>query len=590
MSDTKKQSFLHGTALLALATAAVKIIGALYKIPLNAIIGEQGFGYFNTAYQIYNVLLMISTAGLPVAMSRMISQASSLGHYRQVRKIYTICRTIFLSLGLISALLMGGFSGMLAEAMGQPNAKASILFLAPASFLICLMSTYRGFFQGQSNMTPTSVSQVLEAFVKLVVGIAAAVLIKFYFASIPLAAGGAILGVSVSCLISSFYLNHCYRKAIKDMPITNEAPGTGKDIAKGLLAIAIPITIGSAGLQLLNVLEIGIYMDQIRENTDEMYNMAQLLDQMKSYGYTTKLDGAFIKATIESDGIRFFYEDPEATGQMLSTLVSRADGISYIIDTQKGIYDMAMTIFNMPCAFITPITISIIPAITSFITTGDHENARSNAESAARVTALLSMPCAIGLFVLAEPVTALLGGYSGEKLVLATNLMRIMSICIMFNAIVLLSNALMQAHGHVVLPVINMFVGGVLKLVAVSILTGNPLIGILGTPVGSLLCYLSITVLNLIGMRRVLKNPPAIFKNMLRGFLAAVIMGVLAFGSWYVLKNILGVGSNLILCALPIVVGGAVYLVCAVTLKAITTEDCLLLPKGEKIANLLHLK
>ncbi len=566
MSDTKKQSFLHGTALLALATAAVKVIGALYKIPLNAIIGEQGFGYFNTAYQIYNVLLMISTAGLPVAMSRMISQASSLGNYRQVRKIYTVCKTIFLTLGLISALLMGGFSGVLADAMGQPNAQPAIAILAPASFLICLMSTYRGFFQGQSNMTPTSVSQVLEAAVKLIVGIAAAVLIKFYTDSIPLAAGGAILGVTVSCLVSSFYLNHCYRKAIKHMPVTQDAVGSGKDIAKGLLAIAIPITIGSAGLQLLTTLETGIYMDRLFGNTDELYNAAQLAQQLEIYGYVAQTDG-----------------------KLLSEL-TRAEGIQFLIDTQKGIYDMAMTIFNMPCAFITPITISIIPAITSAITTGDHKGARTTAESAARVTALMSMPCAVGLFVLAEPVTALLGGYAGVKLVLAADLMRILSVCIMFNAIVLLSNAVMQAYGHVVLPVINMFVGGILKLVAVFILTGNPYIGILGTPIGSLLCYLSITVLNLIGMRRVLKHPPAIFKNMLRGFLSALVMGVFAFGSWYVLKNILGIGSNLILCALPILVGVAVYLVCAVTLKAITREDCLLLPKGEKIAKLLRLK
>ena len=590
MSDTKKQSFLHGTALLAMATAAVKLIGALYKIPLNAIIGEQGFSYFNTAYQIYNVLLMISTAGLPVAMSRMISQASSLGHYQQVRKIYTICRTIFLSLGLISALLMSSFSKVLANAMGQPDAQYSILFLAPAAFLICLMSTYRGFFQGQGNMTPTSVSQVLEAFVKLVVGIAMALLLKFYFSSIPLAGGGAILGVSVSCLASSFYLNHCYRKAIKHMPVTTEETGSGKEIAKGLLAVALPITIGSAGLQLLNVFEIGIYMDRIKENTDEMYNMVQLLEQMQNYGYTNKLDGEFIRAVVETGGIRFYYENPEATGQVLELLVERKEAVSYIIDTQKGIYDMTMTIFNMPCAFITPITISIIPAITAAITTRDHKGARTTAESAARVTALLSMPCAVGLFVLAEPVTALLGGYTGEKLVLATNLMRILSVCIMFNAIVLLSNAVMQAYGHVMLPVVNMFVGGILKLLAVFILTGNSAIGILGTPIGSLLCYLSITVLNLIGIRRVLKRPPAIFKNMLRGFLSAVIMGIFAFGVWYGLKNIVGIGSNLILCALPILVGVAVYLVCAVTLRAITREDCLLLPKGEKIAKLLHLK
>ena len=529
MSDTKKQSFLHGTALLALATAVVKVIGALYKIPLNAIIGEQGFGYFNTAYEIYNVLLMISTAGLPVAMSRMISQASSLGSYRQVRKIYTTCRTIFLVLGLIGAVLMTAFCKQLAAFQEQPDAWAAIGFLGPSAFLICLMSTYRGFFQGQSNMTPTSVSQVVEAVVKLIVGIAAAVLIKFYTNSIPLAAGGAILGVTVSCLVSSFYLNHCFRKAFKDLPVSADEASSGKDIAKGLLAIAVPITIGSAGLQILTVLETKLYMGQLLE----------LMSQDMA-------------------------------------------------DTQKGIYNMTQTIFNMPCAFITPITISIIPAITGFITVKDHKSAKSTAESAARVTALMCMPCAMGLFVLAEPVTALLGGYSGEKLILATNLMRILSICIMFNAAVLLTNAIMQAHGHVVLPVVHMFIGGFLKLAAVFILTGNPHIGILGTPIGSLACYLCITVLNLIGLRRVVKDSPRILKNMLRGFLSAVIMGVFAFGAWYGLKA-LGIGSNLILCALPICVGVAVYLVCAVTLKAITREDCLLLPKGEKIAKLLRL-
>ena len=264
MSDTtKKQSFLHGTMLLAMATAIVKVIGALYKIPLNAIIGEQGFGYYSTAYEIYTVLLMISTAGLPVAMSRMISQASSLGNYRQVRKIYTVSRTIFLSLGLIGTLLMTLFCKQLAAFQEQPDAWAAIGTLGPCCFLICLMSTYRGFFQGQSNMLPTSVSQVLEAVCKLIVGIAAALLIKFYWHSIPLAAGGAILGVTMSCLISSFYLNHCFRKAYKEMPASCEPVSSGKDIAKGLLAIAIPITIGSAGLQILTVLETKIYMSQL---------------------------------------------------------------------------------------------------------------------------------------------------------------------------------------------------------------------------------------------------------------------------------------------------------------------------------------
>ena len=120
MSESKNQNFLQGTALLAMATAIVKVIGAVYKIPLNAIIGEKGFGYFNTAYEIYNVLLMISTAGLPVAMSRMISQASSLGHSNSIRRIYNTSRAIFLTLGIAGSLLMTLFCRQLAQFQNQP--------------------------------------------------------------------------------------------------------------------------------------------------------------------------------------------------------------------------------------------------------------------------------------------------------------------------------------------------------------------------------------------------------------------------------------------------------------------------------------
>ena len=175
MSETpKKQTFLHGAALLALATAIVKVIGALYKIPLNAIIGEQGFGYFYTAYEIYSVLLLISTAGLPVAMSRMISEATSLGNYRQVRRIYRTSQALFLGMGILGSLLMTLCCRQLADFQKQPDAWFAIGCLGPSVFLICLMSCYRGFFQGQSNMLPTSISQVIEAIVKLIVGIAAA--------------------------------------------------------------------------------------------------------------------------------------------------------------------------------------------------------------------------------------------------------------------------------------------------------------------------------------------------------------------------------------------------------------------------------
>ena len=228
----KKQNFLQGTALLAMATVIVKLVGALYKIPLNAIIGEKGFGYFSTAYEIYNVLLMVSTAGLPVAMSRMISQASSLEHYGQVRQVYATARRLFLILGITGSLLMTVFCRQLADFWNQPDAWAAIGFLGPCVLLICVMSAYRGFFQGQSNMIPTAVSQVLEVVTKLIVGMLAAVLILKATASVPLAAGGAILGVTASCLVSVAYLWSRFRRSYRSLPEAGDTPKSTRGTAR----------------------------------------------------------------------------------------------------------------------------------------------------------------------------------------------------------------------------------------------------------------------------------------------------------------------------------------------------------------------
>ncbi len=531
MADTsKKQSFLHGTALLALATAIVKVIGAVYKIPLNQIIGEQGFAYFNTAYDLYNVLLMISTAGLPVAMSRMISQASSLGHYNQVRRVYSTCRMIFLIIGISGSLLMTVFCRQLADFQQQPNAWAAIGCLGPSVLLICIMSAYRGFFQGQGNMIPTSVSQVLEAACKLIVGIAAALILLNMTSSIPLAAGGAILGVTASCFVSALYLYSRFRKAYEGLPATQEAVTSYGTTARQLLSIAVPITIGSAGLSILNMMETKLYMGQL---------------------------------------LSLGYQQLEA-------------------DTMKGIYDMCKTIFNMPVAFITPITISIIPAITAHLTLKNNRGARATEESAVRVMSLICMPCSVGLMVLSGPVTALLGGYTGENLELSTILMAILGINVLFNGMVMLTNAIMQSHGHANLPVVNMLIGGVLKVVCVYTLAGNPNFGIVGTPIGAVLSSATIALLNIVTMRRCLTSRPAVLGNMLRSGLAACIMGLLTYGARLGLET-LGITSRLLLCGIPICVGVAVYAIAAIKLRAITREDCLLLPKGEKIAKLLHL-
>jgi stage V sporulation protein B len=547
MSETsKKQTFLHGAALLAIATAVVKVIGAFYKLPLNAVIGEEGYAYFTTAYDIYAVLLMISTAGLPVAMSRMISQAASLGQYNQVRRIYSTARAIFLGLGIVSTLVMLAGCRWLADVLNQPDAWAAIASLAPCALLMGVISAYRGFFQGQGNMRPTSNSQMMEAVFKLLIGLSLAFVINRITGNVALAAGGAILGVTASCLVSAFYLQGKFRPGYRELPRSGEQARSYGDTAKALLAIAVPITIGSAGLQLLTVIESGLYMDRL------VYLIGS--NQYMGHMVTGEVDA-----------------------QKAATIL-------------KGIYNMGQTIFNMPCSFIVPIAISVIPAITASLTLKKDGAVRSTEESAARITGLLSLPCTVGLVVLAEPIMGLLGGYSGERLALGGQLLALLGVSVFLYAIIQYTNALLQSHSYAHVPVINMLLCGVAKLAVVYILVGNPAIGILGAPVGAVLGYGGIAVLNLISIRYLVPQKPALLKNLLRPLLPAVLMGVAVYFSYQGLLRFLGPEtSRVILCGGPIAVGVVVYFAGVVLFKAITREDCQLLPKGEQIAKLLRL-
>ncbi len=523
---TGKQSYLQGAAVLAAATAIVKILGAIYKIPLGNIIGDEGFSYFGKAYQIYEVLLMISTTGLPVAMSRMISEAQTLDHHDQIRKIFSTALRVFLTLGILGSALMVFFAKPLSVMVAtEENAWFAIAALGPAVLFICLISSFRGFFQGQSNMTPTSVSQVFEAVCKLVIGLGAAWGLMKLTKDVTYGAGGAILGVTFGCVVSVLYLFAKYRKASKDLPTGGPVRSTA-DTMKQLLAIAVPITLGSAGLQIINLVDTVVYMHRL-----------------------------------------------------VLVVGDRANELS-------GIYEFCRTIFNLPCAFITPITISIIPAITSHLTMKNREGVRMVEGSALRITGLIAAPCTFGLAGLAGPIMALLRGYEGEKLVIAGTLMAILGVTVIFNSLILVTNAIMQAHGDVVTPVVNMIIGGVIKVIVNYLLVAVPELHIVGVAMGTFVCYFCIMALNVFAMIRKKTIDPRSFKGLLKPMLAGLLMGAVAYMANGFLSTVLGVSLG---CVAAIAVAAAIYLILVIFLRIITIEDCMLLPKGEKIAKILRI-
>ena len=550
----KKQTFLQGTAILAMATVLVKLMGFLFKVPLNNIIGEDGFGYFNTAYDVYNVLLMISTTGLPVAMSRMISQAQTLGNHAQIKRIYRTSLYVFLTIGMVGSLGMLFFCRQLSVMVTtNENSWAAIAALAPCVLLICLVSAYRGFFQGQSNMTPTSVSQIFEAVTRLVVGLGLAWLVMKLtgeaavraqgivlasgetaqdYGDITLAAGGAILGVTLGSLISVVYLHHKFRQSNQILSLGGGTAKSTRSTMKELLSIAVPITLGSAGLQIINLFDTMIYMRRL-------------------------------------------------TGALQWT--------EKMADSAKGVYNFCQTVFALPCSFIPTITIAVIPAITASLTRKDLAEAKATSESSVRTMALIAMPCAAGLFVMAEPVIRLLcSTYTEDRIQLAATMLAILGLTVIFNSLVLLLNAIMQAHGDVVTPVVNMLIGGIIKIIVNYILVGQPNLNIVGAPIGTFICYISITALDLIAMKRHISARPAIFKNIIRPGLASAIMGAATFMVYRVLSN--AISSWKLACLLSLAFAVVLYAVLVVFLRCLTYEDCMLLPKGEKIAKILRIR
>jgi len=526
----KAQKFLHGAAILTVGIILTKVFGALYKIPLNRIIGPEGFGHFNMAYGIFNVLLTISTAGLPVALSRMISEASALGNRRRIQHIYRVSLRIFLALGLVCSAFMLLLAPQLADFMRDPGAVYSIAALAPAVLLLCLAASLRGYFQGQQYMTPTAISQALESLSKLVIGLAAVLLVLRLGYGIPEAAGAAILGVTAGSALSAFYLVLVYRRkhlrlteADRTMPV-DSAGAT----AKQLLSLAVPITIGAAGIQIFNA-----------------------------------LDNIIIQSRLQD-----------------------AFGMSYAASTALfGTYSAAQTFYMLPPSLIQPLAIGVIPAVTAALTRAEYRDARRVEESAVRMTALIALPCGAGLAVLASPIQALAYNYDSETLLIAGPLLAMLGCAVIFHCMVTVTNAILQAHGLVSIPIYTTLAGGAVNVILHFVLVGR--IGIGGAAVSTICSCAVIMFLNIYALRRRLAQPPRVLIQFLRPLVATAMMSVGAFLSYEALAS--ATGSLLISTAVSVLAGCLVYVVMVWVLGIITWDDCMLLPKGTQIARLLRI-
>jgi len=529
MAKEQKQNFLQGAAVLAAGVALVKVIGAFFKIPLGNLLTGEGFGYFNIAYSVYNVLLIISTAGLPVAVSKLVAEANAQNRSADIKRVIRSALITFLAIGAVGSTLMFVFAQQIADLMKSSNAVYTIRVLSPAVFGVSLMSVYRGYYQGMSNMVPTATSQVIEALSKLLIGFVAAFLLIRTGRDQAIAAAGAVAGVTAGTILGAVFL--LMRRAFDRTPDIGGVPTmSSREATRRLLAIAVPITIGSGALALTNFIDTTLVMRRLQESAGFSENEATWL---------------------------------------------------------YGAYGLAQTMFNFPSAFIVPFASSVVPAVAAALARGDGKTASRTIETALRITSLLALPAAAGLSVLAGPILNMLFAARPDEALAATIPLNILAIAVFFNSVVLLTNAILQSLGKVRIPVYTMLVGAVVKISTNWILVGQPEINIKGAPIGTCLCYFVIMALNLAVILRAVKPAPNLLRTFARPLIATLIM---AAATWAVY----GIAGRFVpdkLAALAaIAVAVVVYFVLVILLRAVTRDDVLMLPKGEKIARLLRLR
>ena len=566
-----------------MTTIIVKVIGAIYKIPLTALLPDEAYGDFNAAYNIYTFFLTISTAGLPVALSKTVSECNTLGRQNQKAKVFQVAFFAFLFMGLFSFICMSVFSPIVATyVLKNEKAVFAVLALSPAVLCTCICSAFRGYAQGHMNMIPTGVSQVIEALSKMFLGLALAFIILN--SAIPdqdlktrLSASGALLGVSIGSILSVVYLafNHI-RTARGERAKSTDTPDRSKQILSRLLKLAVPITLSSCTLSIVNLIDTNLVQSQLQS----VFTAIQ--DGLT--GISNSVLDIFPKAVaIFQDNLAAFQTE---------VLTNPDTKLNPILDSARelyGVYSKTMSIYNLP--FMVPCTACIVPAVSACIARRDRLGAHRTTESAMRISALIALPCGFGLFALGTPIIQLLTVGNVDETI-AGPLLSILGIASFFVCIQVVASAILQANGIINLPIITMIIGGVAKVIVSYTLVGNPKYMIFGAPVGTLTCFVVVSVLNLLIIKRLVPQPPRLMAVFVKPVIASALMAAAAWGCHGVLARVFH-GSflmNAVAVGGAILAGVVVYVILIVALRVLSKEDMEMMPKGDKIAKLLHIR
>ena len=532
---SNKNSFIKGAVILVAANFIVKFIGVIYKIPLGNLIGGEGMAYFGASFEIYQMLLAFSTAGLPVAVSKMVSESYALERYSEVNKIFKVSMLTFVGVGILGSVLMFYGAGFFARITELPLAEMSIKALAPAVFFFSIVAIFRGYFQGMQNMNPTALTQIVEAVCKLVIGIGLTVIMLNLGYDSEYLSASAILGTTISTVIAALLLVLIYNSKLnrKKVSVLNRKGGdvrTSKRIVYDLIRIVIPVTLGSLVVNLTGFLDLFLIMNRLGD--------AGISDSMANFMY-----GSY-----------------------------------------KG---YAYTLFNLAPSIIASVNVTLIPIISSAFALNDKEKMQGIINKAMKIIVIFALPCAVGLTVLPQPILMLLYPTKPEEVAIATPLLMGLGIATLWTTLASLTTAMLQASGKVNLPIVSIAIGGTIKIVANYILIGIPNIGIFGAVISTNLCYLVIMILNISNIKKYTQTKISFKSTFAKPVFASILMGIATILSHNLLSAILPTSVATIF---SIIIAGIVYLVLIISIGAITESDLSLIPGGSKLSRLIKKK
>lgn len=571
--EKQKQTFFKGAMVMSMSMIVVKVIGMVYKILLGQFLDGVGYGMFTLAYNFYDPLFMLATGGFPIAISRLVSKSVAENRFRDVKKLHKISIPIFIFTGVVCCAIMMIFSETYADIVHNNDVKYAIRALAPTIVFGCLMSIYRGYFEGMRNMVPTAVSEIMEAAGKLILGLSAAAVVSTIgtneYATYGTVFGtpysdavsaensimiytvcAALLGIVAGALLGFIFLFLRYK--LKGCDVTrrqlyySEPARSGKEITRELVKTAIPIGVNSLILSISSMIDstlIQIRIDDLTNTNRQL--MQELYPQVENYVFDQGIFQTFL----------------------------------------NGCYGYALTLMMLVTALTQAFGTSALPSLTSAWTRGDREEIKDNMEMILKLTLCVALPAGLALSMLSWPLLNLLYGNNVIEVEIASKILQILGISVIFIATSTPICSMLQAVGRVDMPLKLMSIAMVVKISLNYTLVGIPTINIQGAAVGSLVAYLFVVVVGLYFLCKETKIVPDFVHVLIKPLIGAVVCVLFGTGVYNLLASVIASKISILITAVFTVI---IYFISLLLLRVVSRREICMMPKGEKIAKLLE--